>query len=59
MATMCYFCEEEIEFSMPSQAYLDALEDKGANSKPQWRHVDTKLAACRCYAAPSNIMIEG
>lgn len=46
---MCYFCEEEIEFSLSRIA--DNL------STPNWRHTATGKEVCETRATPSNVEV--
>lgn len=56
---LCYFCEEEIEFSMPSEEIIKAVYgDLNTDPKQQWRHVATGNVSCACVATPSNILVD-
>ncbi len=52
---MCYFCEEEVEFSLPSKEFMKLLFDGGTSCRPIWRHCATQQVSCSSNATPSNL----
>ena len=53
----CYWCEEEIEFSLPSEERRKWLVDKGRNLEPEWRNTKDGYVACGTFATPSNLEV--
>ncbi len=53
---LCYFCEEPIVLSLPSEKFMKAFSHDPfiASVKPEWRHVATGEVFCRSVATPSN-----
>lgn len=52
---ICYYCEEEVEFSVLATRYLDPDSIGTDDDKPRWRHSDGGRVACSCDATPSNL----
>lgn len=51
----CFFCEEEVEFSLPPEEITAGLVIHNGFSKARWRHVTTGKRNCNLQAIPSNV----